>query len=84
MGAGGLVTLAGQPWADFGLIDSGDGEKLERYGPYRVIRPEPQAMWPRALPQWDADARFIPASDDDGGGRWYFDRPLPSDGWTLE
>ena len=38
-------TLIAEPWADYGLVDSGHGRKLERYGPYRFIRPEPQAMW---------------------------------------
>ncbi len=78
-----LVTLTGEPWADFGLIDSGNGGKLERYGPYRFIRPEPQAMWKPALDNWDADGEFIPASDEEGGGRWHFERPVPRDGWPL-
>ena len=39
-----LVLLA-DDWRDFELIDSGDGRKLERYGPLRFIRPEPQALW---------------------------------------
>ena len=59
-----LVTLVGEAWADYGLIDSGGGRKLERYGRYRFIRPEPQAMWQPALPQeeWDkADGEFVPA-----------------------
>jgi 23S rRNA (cytosine1962-C5)-methyltransferase len=77
--------MVGEPWDDYGLIDSGDGRKLERYGPYRFIRPEPQAMWAPALDAaaWDADAEFVPASDDDGGGRWYYHRPVPQDGWPL-
>lgn len=78
-----LITLVGEPWADYGLVDSGDGRKLERYGRYRFIRPEPQAMWPPARPDWDADGEFIPASDEDGGGRWHFHRPVPADGWPL-
>ena len=36
-------------WADYALIDSGDGRKLERYGPYRVIRPEAQCLWTPGL-----------------------------------
>ena len=32
-------------WDDYGLIDCGGGRKLERYGPYRVVRPEPQCLW---------------------------------------
>jgi 23S rRNA (cytosine1962-C5)-methyltransferase len=78
-----LVTLTGEPWADFGLIDSGNGGKLERYGPYCFIRPEPQAMWAPALDMWDADGEFIPASDEEGGGRWHYERPVPRDGWPM-
>jgi len=34
--------------ADYELLDTGDGEKLERFGNYVVRRPEPQAIWHRA------------------------------------
>lgn len=78
-----LESLIGEPWADYGLVDSGHGRKLERYGPYRFIRPEPQAMWAPASPDWDAHAEFVPGSDEDGGGRWQFDKPVPRDGWPL-
>lgn len=81
-----LRTLIGEPWADYGLVDSGGGRKLERYGDYRFIRPEPQAMWEPALSaaDWDkADGEFLPASDEDGGGRWYYHRPVPAEGWPL-
>ncbi len=77
-------TLISEPRSDYTLIDSGNGRKYESYGPYRFIRPEPQAMWPQALEQWDADAEFVPASDEDGGGRWYYNRKIPSEGWPLE
>lgn len=75
--------LAGEGWADFGLVDSGHGRKLERYGPRRFIRPEPQAMWAPRLADWRADGEFVPGSDEDGGGRWHFDRPVPREGWEL-
>jgi 23S rRNA (cytosine1962-C5)-methyltransferase len=78
-----LVTLTGEPWADYGLVDSGHGRKLERYGAYRFIRPEPQAMWAPALDAWDAHAEFVPGSDEDGGGRWNFLKPVPREGWPL-
>lgn len=77
------TIMAGQGWADYGLVDSGHGRKLERYGPYRFIRPEPQAMWSPRLAQWDADGEFVPGSDEDGGGRWVFERPVPREGWPL-
>lgn len=75
--------MIGEGWDDYALLDSGDGRKLERYGPYRFIRPEPQAMWCPRLAEWDADGEFIPASDEDGGGRWHFDSPVPEEGWPL-
>jgi 23S rRNA (cytosine1962-C5)-methyltransferase len=77
-----LKTIVAEPWDDWGLIDSGGGQKLERYGTYKVIRPEPQAMWPRADEQWDADATFMPGSDEEGGGRWVQHRPVPRQ-WEL-
>ena len=78
-----LITLTGEPWSDYGLVDSGNGRKLERYGAYRFIRPEPQAMWAPAVPEWQAHGEFVPGSDEDGGGRWRHDQPSPRQGWSL-
>ena len=77
------LILAGEGWADYGLVDSGHGRKLERYGDYRFVRPEPQAMWSPRLADWDAHGEFVPGSDEDGGGRWHFDKPVPREGWPL-
>jgi 23S rRNA (cytosine1962-C5)-methyltransferase len=78
------VILEGKGWADYGLVDSGHGRKLERYGPYRFIRPEPQAMWTPRRAEWDAHGEFVPGSDEDGGGRWQYSRPVPQEGWPLQ
>jgi len=77
-----LVTLIAEPWADWGLVDCGNGQKLERYGPHTVVRPEPQAMWAPATADWDPDATFVPGSDEEGGGRWVHHRPVPGQ-WEL-
>ena len=77
------MILTGDGWDDYALLDSGNGLKFERYGPYRFIRPEAQALWQPRLEEWDADGEFVPASDEDGGGRWQFRRPVPRDGWPL-
>ena len=77
-----LVTLVAEPWEDWGLVDCGNGQKLERYGPFTVARPEPQAMWAPAGEDWDPDATFVPGSDDEGGGRWVQHRPVPNQ-WEL-
>ncbi len=77
------LILSGAGWADYGLVDSGDGRKLERYGSCRFIRPEPQALWSPRLADWDAHGEFVPGSDEDGGGRWQFHQPVPRVGWPL-
>ncbi|MEN7535778.1 class I SAM-dependent methyltransferase [Aurantiacibacter flavus] len=77
------LVMAGVGWADYGLVDSGYGRKLERYGDYRFIRPEPQAMWAPRLAEWDAHGEFVPGSDEDGGGRWQFAQQVPEEGWPL-
>jgi len=77
------LVMEGAHWGDYGLVDSGHGRKLERYGPYRFIRPEGQALWSPRLGDWEADGEFVPGSDEDGGGRWQFASPVPGDGWLL-
>ena len=78
-----LATLVTEPWADFGLVDSGHGRKLERYGRFRFIRPEPQAMWAPASADWKADGEFIGGSDEDGGGRWQLSSNVP-ERWAMK
>lgn len=71
-------------WADYALLDSGGGRKLERYGPYRVVRPEPQCLWSPRLPasEWErADAVFDPTDEEDAG-RWRFNG-TPDQIWPL-
>src|SRR5690242_16822681 len=61
------VMLETSGWGDYVLIDSGKGFKLERYGAYRITRPEAQALWsPRLSPaEWEAaDAHFVGIGDD--------------------
>src|SRR6476619_4429520 len=81
-GVSDLNTIVAEPWADWGLIDCGHGQKLERYGPVKVVRPEPQAMWAPAQEDWDPDATFVPGSDEEGGGRWVQHRSVPKQ-WEL-
>ena len=58
-------------WKDYELLDCGKGEKLERWGAYTLVRPDPQAIWntPRRHPGWKRyDARY--ARSHTGGGQW--------------
>jgi 23S rRNA (cytosine1962-C5)-methyltransferase len=79
--------LIADDWRDYRLLDSGNGGKLEQVGPYRFVRPEPQALWAPAFAasEWDAaDAIFAPSgSGDEDAGRWRFNRDLPET-WTLQ
>ncbi len=77
-----LDILVTEGWDDYALLDSGDGRKLERYGPYRFIRPEAQALWKPAEAEWKADGEFTGGRDDEGGGRWDLEYEVP-ERWVL-
>ena len=69
-------------WKDYELIDASDGEKLERWGSYVLIRPDPQIIWssPRKNPLWKkADGIYRRSSS--GGGEW-IKKDIPEE-WTV-
>ncbi len=69
-------------WKDYEVIDTASGEKLERWGDYILIRPDPQVIWntPRNLPQWHKPNGHYHRSTK-GGGEWEFFK-LP-DEWDI-
>ena len=72
-------------WEEYRLIDSGNGRKLERYGPYRIVRPEAQALWTprRTDAEWEAaDAHFIGIGEEESDGRWRYRKPL-GETWPI-
>lgn len=73
-------------FADYELIDTGDFEKLERFGRFVTRRPEPQAIWRRSLPEAEwrrlADASFRRDLRNDERGEWQLDPKMP-DRWTI-
>ncbi len=80
-----IALLTSPDWQAYELLDSGDGRKLERYGPYIFSRPEAQALWKPALPssQWkQAHASFHPTGGESGGA-WEFSRPFPRE-WVMD
>ena len=81
------VILEVAPNADYALLDSGAGQKLEQYGPYRIVRPEGQAIWQKALPakDWErADAIFTGDTDEEGIGRWRFPKTPLGETWPMK
>lgn len=60
-----MIITSTTPCPDYQLIDSGEGEKLERYGQYVLARPDPQALWPKMLPasEWQKANAFFERQD---------------------
>ena len=78
-------------WRDYELIDSGGFSKLERWGPYVTIRPEPKALWPKSLSdqEWHtlAHTEFKPGAGfgkagKEDSGTWTMLRPMQEQ-WTI-
>ena len=64
-------------WKDYEVLDTSEGEKLERWGDYLLVRPDPQVIWntPKELPGWrKMNGHYHRSSK--GGGEWeFFDLP---------
>ena len=70
-----------ESWKDYELIDCGDGEKLERFGKYTLIRPEPQALWRPALPEQEWSRRASARFDREQKDRYRFSDEV-NGGWS--
>lgn len=73
-------------FTDYSLIDTGDGEKLERFGNYTLRRPEPQAIWRKTLSEEEwrrrADASFLREERSEERGEWRMKPQMPSR-WSV-
>ena len=73
-----IDLLSSLQWENYELLDSGDGLKLERFGNYKFVRPEYQAIWKPAMSyrEWDdVDAVFHP-DNEESGGKWVYKRSI--------
>ena len=82
-----MKLITPSAWDDYELIDSGNFEKLERFGPYFILRPEPQAIWNASLPtdEWErmATAWFKKEKNDPEKGRWMLRKDMPEQ-WIIQ
>jgi len=80
------MHLVAEPWTDYELLDSGDGEKLERFGAITLVRPETQALWSKRRPELWAGAHATFQSNE-GKGVWRMNnaqvRPAKFSGLTC-
>lgn len=81
-----IATETPEGFPDYELIDCGDFEKLERFGKYITIRPEPQAVWAKQLPEskWEKlhHIRFKPRSSNSGD--WIRKKKDMPDRWHIQ
>lgn len=80
-----IQSLSPQNWEDYELIDCGNFEKLERFGQYITIRPEPQAVWDSAMPmkEWEKMAHVKFKSKSSSAGEWQKLKTMP-DRWHIQ
>lgn len=87
MEQGGFRRISPEILPEYELLDTGGGEKLERFGKYVLRRPEPQAVWNKTLDERDwqklADASFSRKSEKDSeNGNWQLKKGMP-DRWKV-
>ena len=72
-----MSILQTKGWREYELIDSGNGHRLERFDKYRLVRPDPQAIWQKQQPEaWgDVDAVFEKRGQD--RERWHIVTEVP-------
>lgn len=69
-------------WTEYEVLDTGDGEKLERWGDVILRRPDPQTIWPKADPKLWQSAQAHYHRSERGGGSWEFAARLPEK-WVM-
>ena len=79
-----LLLEPSPDWKDYALLDSGGGKTLERFGPYVLIRPRPQAIWQPSLPKdaWNEAHAVLVEEKQEYGGRWTMLKPMEK-AWEM-
>lgn len=79
-----LELLTPENFGDYALLDSGDFQKLERFGKYITIRPEPQALWQpsQTMTEWEKQAHVVFVPKSSSSGEWKKLKQMP-DQWEI-
>ncbi len=84
-----MKLLSVPAWQDYELIDTGNYEKLERFGKYILARPEPQALWNKTLDnaEWNSMAHAVFRRDSalrqEDKGNWQISKQMPQQ-WQIQ
>ncbi len=76
--------LLAKDWTDYALIDCANGEKLEKWGDFTLVRPDPQIIWPQKQhkEEWEkCDAHYHRSKS--GGGSWEYKKHIP-EAWQIK
>lgn len=79
-----MDILIGKNWKDYALLDTGDGYRLERFGQFSLVRPDPQIIWSKSLLEsiwFEADAKFVKQRDGKEG--WEIKKSIPEK-WLMQ
>ncbi|HEY9153609.1 MAG TPA: class I SAM-dependent methyltransferase, partial [Opitutaceae bacterium] len=77
------ALIVANRWEDYRLLDAGSGMKQEKWGPYTLVRPDPQIIWPRRSGQRWENYDGLYHRSETGGGRWEYRRELP-EYWKIK
>ena len=67
-------------WKDYEILETGSGEKLERWGKVKLLRPDPQIIWKKDIDEKKSDAHYLRSNT--GGGKWKNLKQIPEE-WTI-
>lgn len=67
-------------WKDYEILETGNGEKLEKWGKVKLLRPDPQIIWKRQIDEKKSDAHYLRSNT--GGGKWKILKNMPEE-WTI-
>jgi 23S rRNA (cytosine1962-C5)-methyltransferase len=85
-----MILETPQGTGGYKLLDTGEDFRLEQWGPYILMRPDPQIIWPKSLGQenWEkANAKFISGRGEDRGqmGKiWRFTGKMAGTNWQYK
>lgn len=68
---------------DYTILDTGDGMKLEKWGKYTLMRPDPQVIWEKSKPELWEKADAVYERSHSGGGRWSYNKNYRINGFLI-
>ncbi len=80
-----MIILQTPGWDDYSLLDTGNGKRLEQFGKYRLVRPDPQIIWKPKLPniEWERADAVFENGEKGKRGQWVKKKTMPEE-WSVQ